>query len=63
MANTDLMIMTDKKFETSSKDLNKELNAILDAMKKALRLASLSHSTCWQSERLNSGRTRTVSLI
>ena len=37
MANTDLMIMTDKKFETSSKALNKELNAILDAMKKGVK--------------------------
>ena len=37
MANTDLMIMTDKKFETSSKALNKELNGILDAMKKGVK--------------------------
>ena len=37
MANTELMILSDKKFETSSKALNKELNGILDGMKKGMK--------------------------
>ena len=37
MENNEVMILSDKKFETCSKAFNKELNAILDAQRKGLK--------------------------
>lgn len=37
MENNEIMILSDKKFETSSKAFNKELNAILEAQRKGMK--------------------------
>ena len=49
MENNEVMILSDKKFETCSKAFNKELNAILDAQRKGLKAVPAKH------ERLRKG--------